>query len=342
MAVGAATATRATELAAESWDGAHWHLLAIAKPPGVASVGPQAVTCPSSTECVAVGTGMTATASNSISVVLAETWTAAKGWTTSQPVQPGGTGFNALGSISCPTTSLCYAAGGADAFGGPAAQQLPLVERWDGSTWTRVTVGKPADATSPFLNGIACASAGQCAAVGDYTVGKTMNGLIEQLSGPTWTVLTAPGSTNGGLDDVSCPTSASCEAVGQTGSGLLAEHWAGGTWTPAIPAKPANAGTPALTSLSCTSATNCVALGIGLLPGSKAIAFVDTLGPAWTVTAQTGSDFGIAELNGVSCFSAATTTPSCALLGDTTAVTATQQPLSAFLTGTKWNIVPTV
>jgi len=338
MAVGASSATQATQLAAEDWDGARWTRLPISQPAGITYVGPQAVDCPSSTECVAVGSGTKGKAN----VLLAETWTPATGWTTSQPVQPGGTGYDAFSSVSCPTARLCFAAGGMGEFAKPVAQQLPLVERWTAGTWTRMTLSQPAGASEPFLNGISCASAGQCAAVGGYTTGSTGQGLIEQLSGATWTGRAAPGSMGGGLNDVSCPDTTACEAVGQSGSALLAERWTGGSWVPTTPAQPANTTTPALTGVSCASATHCVAIGFGFLPGSKSVAFVDTLSPAWTVTAQTGTGFGIADLNAVNCFSTATKAPSCALLGGSTSVIATMRPLSAFLTGTAWSIVPTV
>lgn len=76
--------------------------------------------------------------------------------------------------------------------------------------------------------------------------------------------------------------------------------------------------------------------------GSSQIAFIDTPNPSWALTAQTGSGFGIGDLHDVSCWSTTKTTPSCALLGDAATAPDTVQPLSAFLTGTKWTIVPTV
>jgi hypothetical protein len=336
MAVGAAS-TR--QLVAERWDGAHWQRLPIAQPAGVTLAGLRAVACPSSTECVAVGWGATP---GSPTFSLAETWAAAKGWTSSRAVQPAGSSDSELNAISCPTASLCFAAG--DVSSELTGQAPALVERWTAGTWTRETLSTPAGASTPGLYGIACPSAGQCAAVGGYTAaGSTMEGVIEQLSGATWTARTAPGSKGGDLDAVSCPTTAACEAVGEGPSGTLAERWAGGSWVPAVPAAPKNASTPELVGVSCTSATHCVATGeTWLNSGSNAIAFIDTLNPSWTVTAQTGSGFGIADLNAVSCWSTATKSPSCALVGETTADPATQRPLSAFLTGTKWTVVPIV
>jgi hypothetical protein len=342
MAVGnASTAITTKQLGAERWDGAHWHRLPIAKPSGVAFPGLAAVACPSSTECVAVGWGAKgATGTSSIPIILlAETWTAATGWTSSQPVQPpAGSYFTELNAISCPTTSLCLAAGDYTTNAG----EVPLVERWTAGTWTRDTLSMPPGAPDSYLNGIACPSAGQCAAVGTHFTASTMEGLIEQLSGATWTDRTAPGSTGGFLNDVSCPTTTACEAIGVGPSGTLAERWAGGSWVPAVPPEPKNVSSAGLYGVSCASATQCVATGQSLSPISPDVAFIDTLNPSWTMTAQTGSGFGIAQLNDVSCWPTATKAPSCALLGDTTASRATQRPLSVFLTGTKWTIIPTV
>ena len=340
MAVGAGSAAKATDqLAAERWDGARWRRLPVAQPPGVTLPGLQAVACPSSTECVAVGSGTKGRPTPTSHLILvAETWTAATGWTTSQPVQPGGS-FGEFNGISCPTTSRCYAAGDiVDSTG----QALPLVERWTAGTWARETLRMPAGASNPSLDAIACPSVGQCAATGGYaTSASTSAGLIEQLSGATWTASTAPGSTDGELYGVSCPTTAACEAVGSTPSGSLAEHWAGGRWLPAVPAVPENTFNAGLNGVSCASATHCVAIGETWLNGGfKQIAYITTLNPSWTVTAQTGSGFGIASLNAVSCWSTAVKTPSCALLGG--GPDPTEPPLSAFLTGTKWTIVPTV
>jgi len=353
MAVGGTPAPTTQVAVAESWDGVRWQRLPVPTPPfppppppppprgptpPVAAVpvfSPRhldAVSCPSSTECVAVGQENTGT-------LFGDTWTAATGWTLSQPLQAGGR-FSGLYAISCPTTSLCFAAGSEGDIAG-AQSQPPLVERWTAGTWTLEKISAPAG-TSSLLYGISCPSAGQCTAVGGLVAGTVREGLIEQLSGGTWTARPAPGSQASSLYGVSCPTTTACEAVGQTPSGALAEGWAGGSWVPSVPATPRHATGPGLDGVSCASATHCVATGVAPFTGFSQVAFIDMSNPSWALTAQTGSGFGITGLNAVSCWSTATTTPSCALVGDTTTAPETLQPLSAFLTGTKWTIVPTV
>jgi hypothetical protein len=254
---------------------------------------------------------------------------------------PAGNGDSMLNSISCPSTSLCFAAGTADEFGTVVADQVPLVERWTpGGGWTRVKLPAAARGSSDnALYGISCKASTQCAAVGTYSKGSTQDGLIVALKKTTWTVSTAPKSANSILYSVSCPSTSLCVAVGSQLSGHnLAERWSGGTWTESAPV--AGAGSfPFLASVSCASTTHCVALG-----GTTSKAFIDTLtGTTWKKTAQTGSGgFTIGGLGDISCFSTSTRAASCALVGSTTPVDATARPLSAFLTGSKWKIVFTV
>ncbi len=112
-------------------------------------------------------------------------------------------------------------------------------------------------------------------------------------------------------------------------------------FTPPAPAGPGSSSW--LDGVSCASAAHCVAIGSTLFADESTAAFVDTLnGAAWTKTAQSGSAFKVGDLYAVSCFSTSTRAVSCAAIGGTTTTDATSKPLSAFLTGSKWRIVPTV
>jgi hypothetical protein len=338
MAVGGASTTMSTQLAAEDWTGA-WHRLTIGKPGGLSYAALSAVSCPSATECVAVGEGTAKKSGRWVPV--AETWTRSGGWKAGTLAVPAGNGDSMLNAISCPSTSLCYAAGEAGAFATVAADQLPLVERWTPrGGWMRVKPPTLRGSMENALGGISCKSATQCAAVGSYGTPTKQYGLIEQLKGSAWSVSTAPRSTNGMLNAVSCPTIALCVAVGSLPGGRnLAERWSSGKWTPTEPPGPASSGgLLELTGVSCASATHCVAAGDTL-----STAFVDTLnGTTWTKTAQYGPGFKVGELFAVSCFSTSAKAVSCAAIGGTTSIDATSVPLSAFLTGSKWHIVSTV
>jgi len=336
MAVGGTSATMSTGVSAEDWVAGAWHRLPIGKPAGVSSVFLNAVSCPSATECVAVGEGW----EGDNAVPVAETWTRSGGWKASKPVVPGGDGVSGLYAISCPSTSLCFAAGAADQFGPVPADQLPLAEQWTPRGWARLKLPALRGSEENTLNGISCTSATQCAAVGDYSASLTQYGLIEQLKGGAWSASKAPKSVNGMLSGVSCPATALCVAVGQLLNGhSLVERWSGGTWTAA--AAPAPGTTSWLDGVSCASATHCVAIGGTPVPSESA--FVDTLnGTTWTKTAQTGKSFKVGALFAVSCFSTSAKAVSCAAIGGTTSIDATSLPLSAFLTGRTWRVVPTV
>lgn len=341
MAVGATTPTMSTRLAAERWDGHRWRRLPVPRPAGVSFVGLDAVSCPSITECVAVGQG----SKGSGAVPIAETWTHSGGWKPGKPVAPAGDGYTALNAISCPSAGLCYAAGQADEFGTVAADQLPLVERWTPrGGWARVPLPVVRGSSENVLFGISCQSATQCAAGGMYHSRTAQLGLIEQLAGVTWTARTAPKSTDGVLNGVSCPSTTMCVAVGTTLTGQnLAEQWSAGTWTAATP--PGAGRFSGLDSISCASVTHCVAAGNTVAINGSGTAFVATLdGATWTRTAQTGPAFKVGQLNAVSCLPAAAAAPAtgCTAIGGTTSVTATSRPLSAFLAAGTWSVVFTV
>ena len=87
--------------------------------------------------------------------------------------------------------------------GGP-----PLVELWDGTSWT---VGPTPDGTS--LQGVSCTSATTCTAVGVNGTGT----YATAWDGTNWTDQTTPnpsGSIEAALNAVVCLSVTACEAVG--------------------------------------------------------------------------------------------------------------------------------
>jgi hypothetical protein len=103
-----------------------------------------------------------------------------------------------------------------------------------------------------FLNGVSCASAANCTAVGEYyqTARGPERTLIERWDGTAWQVVPSPGDgRDGTLDSVSCPTATSCTAVGS-----LIMGWNGGTWKVERRSSP-------FTSVSCTAPGSCTAVG---------------------------------------------------------------------------------
>jgi hypothetical protein len=125
------------------------------------------------------------------------------------------------------------------------------------------------------LNSVSCASAGECAAVGDYLDDQAVQPLLLTERAGKWrTGVEANLPGNAGLTDsallssVSCASAGSCAAVGSyqdvSGGerGLLVTETAG-KWRTGVEATlPSRAHAPAvLTSLSCASALDCSAVG---------------------------------------------------------------------------------
>jgi hypothetical protein len=143
-----------------------------------------------------------------------------------------------------------------------------LAEHWNGSTWALQALSLPPGA-SGSLAGVSCRSAANCTAVGQYQSNTAGGVLAEAWNGSTWTMQATPsptGAIDSQLNAISCPSASSCTAAGlysTTSSTFpLAETWNGSTWT--IQATPSPAGATAgsyLSSLSCTSAGNCTAVG---------------------------------------------------------------------------------
>ena len=148
----------------------------------------------------------------------------------------------------------------------------PLAERWDGSQWSRLSIGLPGGATAAALQGVSCSSATACTAVGySEDASEAVESLAESWDGSSWTVEPTPSPSGSPpaswLEGVSCSSAAACTAVGtyETSFGTertLAERWEGGEW--AIQTTQNPPGSEAwneLRSVSCPSATACVAVG---------------------------------------------------------------------------------
>ena len=196
----------------ERYTGAAWTL--VSSPPVSDGVytGLASVTCPSSSDCWAVGE-----TSNSVQaqMPLIEQFNGT-GWSVvngaSAPASPIEFG---LSSISCPTTNDCWAVGDRWATNAPSDQ--PFIEQYDGHAWS--IVASPNISGGAMLNGITCQTSDDC-----WTVGWTENdpggGLTEQYSGGSWDVIDSPAILyGGGLDGVTCASATDCFAVGSGSNG---------------------------------------------------------------------------------------------------------------------------
>ena len=221
---------------------------------------------------------------------------------------PPMTGYDSLDAVACAAQDDCWAVGNTGSQGGfmttepwascdqngvttlcPILQGTvlarPLVEHYDGTVWTAVTVPSPPSANL-WLTGVSCSSAADCWAIGKEIsvsspgIESDVQGYaLEHYDGGSWTLVDTPaigGGDDSSLDSLACVTADDCWAVGgfgpmHTAGGPLPqpviEHDTGGGWmvvaSPEITA--ANGGS--LSSLACLSADDCWALGFAAGPG---------------------------------------------------------------------------
>jgi hypothetical protein len=327
LAVGANFPQMATQPIAERWNGTRWSRAAMPKPAGADEVTIDAVACPSRTECVAVGTGYPPGSSRAVIFPFADYWNGTR-WTTGRAASFGSADF--LASVACPAARSCYAVGNYTPKGAASA---PLVEHWNGSTWSRQAVSVPRGTSDGWLQGVSCSSAKFCVAVGNDGSGI----LTERWNGSGWFMSAPRSGSSAGLYGVSCPSATSCFAVGSTltkSGGSLVERWNGRAWSASTTPVPRNASFAALQSVSCTSAARCLAVGEDGSPGVYADSWN---GSGWHLVPMTTTGGHIGAFSAVNCLAAT----SCAALGATTQFAASARSESAFWNGTRWKVALT-
>jgi hypothetical protein len=271
-----------------------------------ATAEPYGVHCATTTFCMAVGTDFAA----ATPTAHAEKFNGTS-WSNVTAASPSGSTFTELRGVSCVNTSSCYAAGRHQTT---ATTNRPLVETFNGTSFSLVTVTPPAGTTTAELNDIACTATNACTAVGFYDTESPRAPLIFRYNGTTWATQSASlpaGATDAELNSVACPTSTICHAVGsyEDGSGTfhaLAQSWNGTSWTNRAVADPSGGQNASLADISCYSSTGCVAVGSYT---NTTNLNVEKLAAGWNGSAwslQTDSrPTGVsdAQLNGVGCVS---------------------------------------
>jgi hypothetical protein len=256
-------------------------------------------------------------------------------WTTRSVPLPAGYTEAKLRAVDCPLSSNCVAVGSYGTSSG--GEQLPLVEHWNGSTWTVKSLSLPnAYGTSGTLTAVSCTGTSSCTAVGTYKDNLAKEkAMAYRWNGTTWSLPTMAelpsegfNVTESGLNGVSC-VSTTCVAVGtyHLGSGGVKQAWSasynGTTWTAENLGRFESLETR-LTGVSCTSTTACVAVGHANT-GYKGLAVIRSSGKWGALTSIAANS----RLQGVSCASAT----SCETVGYGTS---TKAPVALGYNGTTW------
>src|SRR5579863_573031 len=239
--------------------------------------------CPAAGDCVAVGsyTDSSLNLQGLIETESSGSWSASTVDLSSIP--PATDNSNAqLTSVSCTSMGDCVAVGNFyDAHGPEGLIETERNGTWDAARLNLSSLPSVNGVPNVSLTSVSCPSAGNCAAVGNYSDGPgNQQGLLVSESNGTWTASEAGVTSIGGasqpsttLAQVSCASAGACAAVGSytdtAGNirGLIATE-SGGAWTiqgPQYSRLPSVAawGTQdtALQSVSCPSSGNCTAIG---------------------------------------------------------------------------------
>jgi hypothetical protein len=274
-----------------------WHL---ADTHGISAV-PEAVACPTSTDCWVVGwdrvehvlsgawadTSLPALGGDQGAVLFgvacptpSECWAVGQDYTTEQIVighelggawtlilEAGGvTQPEQLNAVTCVGPDDCWAVGHVGPIGGSAFQ--PLIEHYAGAAWS--VVPSPDPSSGGDLTAVSCPTATECWAVGttggeEEASASWTSPLIEYYEGDRWTLASTPGIGPGGLTGVACSDPDSCWAVGHSGWGSgaqpLVEHGVGGSWS--VVGSPSLSGPDGavLLSVACMAPSACWIVG---------------------------------------------------------------------------------
>ena len=292
--------------------------------PKVSGGGLMGVSCPSASECLAVGTIDRAGSG----APLAELWNGANWSVLRGAAGPGSEGT--LGGVSCSSPTSCMAVGG-----GLTPSGADSAELWNGSTWTAEPLpGFSSHGTAlpvASVSGVSCVPSGVCDAVGYHSTygGQGSEVVTAEWNAGAWSDREEPASTHTNvlLLALSCPAATACEAVGSEGEG-----WNGTVWSAQNLSLPAGG---FLQGDSCTSPTACVAVGDETgNSGKPNRIFTDTFdGTAWTpAPIATPGSASLPDLTGISC----ATGTSCTAVGSDTDAAGGSVPLVLTDTGSGW------
>jgi hypothetical protein len=211
VAVGYANTRHGSASVIERWNGSYWSQMPHPDPKRQPQSELGAVSCPSASWCMAVGSSGYP---NGQSNALVERWNGSR-WSIMRIHHWAGASDTQLLGVACPTRHACHVVG--VTYGGEAA----VIQDWNGHTWTpRI----PGDDDYSGLGGVFCVSAANCLAAGGLADSSGNSTYLEHYNGHAWNLVDAGSWNEGQLYGVGCSRRIRlCVAVGDN-----VEIWTGG------------------------------------------------------------------------------------------------------------------
>lgn len=194
------------------WDGFRWTVVAHGTPPGMTGLGLGAgLSCPTASSCFAAGSARSADSAYHPFVVSYD----GSSWTPTALPMPDGAASAFLTSIDCPSPGSCLAVGAWEPS--TSSQLSPLVERWDGQSWSVLSLPPDVQQSATEYDDISCLNATACWTVGWLSDVSTGNRTPAASSwdGQSMTVGNVRvGSTAREFLSVVCLVGLGCRALG--------------------------------------------------------------------------------------------------------------------------------
>ncbi len=198
------------------WNGTQWQATTtVPKPEGATSLSLEAISCVSTSACVAVGSY-----SNGTTQPLAEYWNGSK-WTAGSASLPAGATKGYLYGVSCGSAGDCWAYGTTQVT---FVEQLegkvgiPFFDHWHAGAWQAVSMPTVPEGSSINVNGISCSAESACTAAGSYSNPHAeIRPLVYTWDSAGWRFQPMPTpteATTSSLLGVSCTGLTQCGLVG--------------------------------------------------------------------------------------------------------------------------------
>lgn len=219
---------RSRNMLALHWTGSRW-VQTKTLPPDRYGETLDEISCTDASSCWAFGTyygaPLNPTVANYLTVLRWNGSAWHKVWT-STPFLGGDSSQTVSVDVTCLSASQCLGAG---AWGFPEVYSSALELRWNGKTWSEMTIPH---LQNGWLNGVACTSSRSCLAVGSIGTLGSERTLTLRYNGSGWSRVQTPRAES--LSGVSCASTSECWVVGaaraKTGSLNFAQRWTGTTW----------------------------------------------------------------------------------------------------------------
>lgn len=326
-----------------------WTATGVAPSKGLSSLFLAAVSCPTAGDCVAAGSGVVKEPPLVIGFDFEAVAVVVHGGRiqVSEPPAPDST---TLTDISCTSDASCVAGGNVEdnslSESGDYAGSAEVVDRLVGTRWAELRPPTPSATQQSLLTGLSCGASNSCTIVASFDeqgpqLPYSSNGdLVQTLSGARWRLSGLRGAPTAALNAASCPTAASCVGVGQYtddagNARAFVETLAGGSWarTP-LHGHAASTFSSSLSSISCSDATDCMAVGQFADASASPHALAEVLhGSTWSE--RDPPTPAHAQLVGVSC----TSPTDCVAAGETVDPYGNPQRFfAATYTGVAWSL----